>query len=188
MHSKFTYLLLLFFTTLSPLIISQPSHAGVLDIDAYGLSIHLTPGYNQAPLGLDSEGTYVFNPGLGIGYDFRENAMTSGFSPVVKAGVFKDCNFVSLYYATAGVRYAYIFADDYSIGASLNLGLMNGEDWFYKKRSFSFMPLPIFEIGRRIYKNDVLRLGAVYAPNNNAMSATSGGGLIFLMLSYGHSF
>ncbi len=114
--------------------------------------------------------------------------MLSGLSPVVKVGFFADCKVTSIYYGVAGVRYAYVFADDYVIGATVALGVMNGADWWTGERSFSLMPLPIFEIGRRIYGEDIVRLGTVYAPNNNAMSATSGGGLLFMMLSYGHSF
>ncbi len=166
----------------------QVSSAGVLDIDTFGLSIHLDGSYNKAPLRLDSEGEFVFNPGIGLGYDFRENAVKSGFSPIVKAGSFADCNAVLIYYTTAGIRYSYIFLDNYSIGASISVGLMNGQDWWKKTRSFSFMPLPIFEIGRIIYNNDAIKLGVVYAPRNNSMSATNNGGLLFMMLSYGHSF
>lgn len=171
----------------SPLFL-QDSSAGVLDVDTFGLSIHLGGSYNQAPLRLDSNGVYVFNPGIGFGYDFRESAVTSGFSPIIKAGFFEDCNVIPLYYATAGIRYTYFFSENYSIGASVSVGLMNGQNWATQTRSFSFMPLPILEIGRRIYNKDVLKLGTVFAPNNSAMSATSGGGLLFIMLSYAHSF
>lgn len=184
LKSIFATIVLVLSVSLFPLA----SSAGVLDIDAFGLSIHLGKADSRAPLRLDSEGVYVFNPGIGVGYDFRENAMTSGFSPVLKAGAFGDCNVSPVYYATGGVRYAYIFADDYSIGASVSVGLMNGQNWRTQARKFSFMPLPVFEIGRRIYNQDVLKLGAVYAPQNKAMSATAGGGLLFMMLSYGHSF
>lgn len=122
-----------------------------------------------------------------MGYDFRENALTSGFSPILKAGFFQDCNMVPLYFTTIGIRYAYVFASDYTIGASISIGVMNGEEWWTKTRNFSFMPLPIFEVARRIYHDNTLRLGAVFAPTNEAMSATSGGGLFFMMLSYSHS-
>lgn len=168
--------------------LAHPTFAGVLDVDGFGLSIHLFGSYSEAPRGLDSKGVYVFNPGIGLGYDFRESSITSGFSPIIKAGFFEDCKAVPLYFSTFGIRYAYIIANDYSIGASLSVGLMNGEDWWTKKRSLSFMPLPIIEIGRRIYNRDMIKLGTVYAPNNDAMSATSGGGLLFMMLSYAHSF
>lgn len=166
---------------------SSYSFAGVLEGDVFGLSIHLDGSYNQAPRRLDSEGVYVFNPGIGVGYDFRENALTTGFSPILKAGFFQDCNAIPLYYGVAGLRYAYNFAQDYMVGASLSVGLMSGEDWWTKTRNISFMPLPIFELGRRIYQNDTLKLGTVFAPHNAAMSATSGGGLLFMMLSYSHS-
>ena len=93
----------------------QVSSAGVLDIDTFGLSIHLDGSYNKAPLRLDSEGEFVFNPGIGLGYDFRENAVKSGFSPIVKAGSFADCNAVLIYYTTAGIRYSYIFLTKFYI-------------------------------------------------------------------------
>jgi hypothetical protein len=166
----------------------QESRAGVVDVDTFGLSIHLGGSYSGAPLGLDRKGIVVFNPGVGLGYDFRNSALTSGFSPIVKAGVFADCKFIPLYYTTAGFRYSKVFFDDYTIGASFSLGVMNGEKWSTGARRFSIMPLPIFEIGRRVFKDDIIRLGTVYAPSNKSMSATSGGGLLFVMLSYGHSF
>ncbi len=181
MPTKGTFLSRFFILILC--LIPHLSSAGVLDVDTFGLSIHLGGSYSQAPLRLDSRGIYVFNPGIGLGYDFRGNALVSGVSPVLKAGVFEDCNVIPIYYATAGIRYAYIFASDYSIGASVSVGLMNGENWWTQTRSFSFMPLPIFELG-----SDILKVGTVYAPTNSAMSATSGGRLLFMMLSYAHSF
>ena len=111
----------LFFST-------QAFSAGVLEADGFGLSIHLNSSYAGAPRRLDSRGIYVFNPGVGLGYDFKENAMTSGFSPIVKAGFFQDCNTMPVYYSTAGVRYAYIFAEDYTVGASVSVGLVNGQN------------------------------------------------------------
>ena len=58
--------------------LSQFASAGVVDVDGFGLSVHLGASYAEAPLRFDSRGVYVFNPGVGIGYDFRESAMTSG--------------------------------------------------------------------------------------------------------------
>ena len=47
---------------------------------------------------------------------------------------------------------------------------------------------PIFEIGKRLGIADAVKLGIVYAPSNSTMSATAGGGLLFVMLSYAYSF
>lgn len=49
---------------------------GNVDIDLPGISYHIggsssNPAYTQAPRRLDENGFSVFNPGIGIGYDFR---------------------------------------------------------------------------------------------------------------------
>ena len=46
------------------------------------------PAYGDAPLGLDENGAFVFNPGLGLEIDFfRSNShdpLWLGFSPIIK--------------------------------------------------------------------------------------------------------
>ena len=72
--------------------------AGTIEIDMPGLSYHIGansehPAYLLAPLKLDQNGAFVYNPGLGIGYDFKKEANTSGFSGIAKFIYFHDCNF-----------------------------------------------------------------------------------------------
>lgn len=169
------------------LVLPHTSFAKVLDVDIFGLSVHLGASYAGAPRKLDGQGVYVFNPGIGLGLDSRESALTDGFSLIGKAGVLEDCNAVPLYYGVVGFRYAHLIAETFTVGLSASLGIMNGQDWVTKTRSYSIMPLPILEIGKKVFTDDLVRLGMVIAPGNNAMSATSGGTLLLFVLSYSHS-
>ena len=92
---------------LSAFLMVGSANAGEIDIDVYGLSYHLdaTEAYAEAPRGLDDKGQWVFNPGIGVTYDFRDNISVEGFSPIVAVGYFQDCADYPFYFAGAGVRY-----------------------------------------------------------------------------------
>jgi hypothetical protein len=57
-------------------------YAEHFELDIYGLSYHLVgEGYRDAPRGLDDKAAWVFNPGIGITYDWRENYDDEGVAP-----------------------------------------------------------------------------------------------------------
>ena len=61
----------------------QNSWSGELDVDLTGLSYHIganseNPAQGRALRGLDKHGAFVFNPGAGIGYDFRAQSAQGG--------------------------------------------------------------------------------------------------------------
>ena len=86
---------------ISIFIVVSGANAGEIDIDVYGLSYHLdaTQAYAEAPRRLDSQGQWVFNPGIGVTYDFRDNISEEGFSPIVAVGYFQDCADYPFYFA-----------------------------------------------------------------------------------------
>src|SRR5215510_3799227 len=98
---------------------ARSAAADVGSVEAFGLSVHLGASYEDAPRGLDADGVYVFNPGLGLEWDFRDRVSASGFSPIVWAGWFQDCDDRAFYGALGGVRYRRVFASGLTLGGSL---------------------------------------------------------------------
>ena len=47
----------------------------------FGISYHLREGWKEAPRKLDSNGRWVFNPGIGIGAEWLKSPFESGFRP-----------------------------------------------------------------------------------------------------------
>ena len=69
-----------------------------------GISAHFGPGIENAPRKIDDTGIFVFNPGIGGNYDFREVANTTGFSLLVSGVFFKDCQNRNMFSLGAGAR------------------------------------------------------------------------------------
>jgi len=93
------------------IFITSPCYSGEVDLDMFGLTDHLQKKgavYN-APLKLDKDGVKVFNPGLGLGYDFRHDIHAQGLSAIVHGGMFENCNNHPFSFAGAGGRYRKYF-------------------------------------------------------------------------------
>ena len=70
-----------------------PLQAQHIELDLYGLSYNLIgSGYEEAPRKLNDNGAWVFNPGIGITYDFRSTFTENGWSAIGLTGYFKDCD------------------------------------------------------------------------------------------------
>lgn len=163
--------------------------APLVEVDLLGFSFHLDRdrAYPMAPRGMDRYGQTVFNPGLGLGFDFKESLSDSGFSPLAKAGLFQDCDDRSIAYAGAGLRYSTAFWQRFLIGGSASLFLTNGENWSTAQRRFILIPFPSLELGAVLWEGAAARLGISYAPKNSAISALSGTDLLFFASSVSFS-
>lgn len=166
---------------------TRPASAHVASLEAFGLSAHLGSSYAAAPRALDSNGVYVFNPGLGLEWDFRDRGTARGFSPIGKAAWLQDCNDRPLYAGLVGVRYWYVSSGGFLVGGSLSAGIGSGETWETGERATTFVVVPVFEIGHSIGSHYLARLGVVYVPPNGSMSATDNDGAFFYTVAVGHS-
>lgn len=143
------------------------SFAGVVDVDIFGLSYHFHKkgAVPDAKLKLDKQGFAVFNPGVGLGYDFRKDRHTEGLSPIVHGGMFLTCATHPFTFVAAGGRYRQFFSKNkkwfwetnFMAGATLN----NESD--DKKYRTSFMPYANVGIGRDMGKY-LLTYSIAYVP------------------------
>src|SRR5665213_2411650 len=122
--------------------ISFPCFAGEVDFDMFGLTYHLhrKGAVYSAPLKLDHAGVKVFNPGLGIGYDFREDRHTSGISAVVHGGLFENCDNHPFSFVGAGARYRKFFHKNYFWETNVLATLTYGND--SNDKHYALAPLP----------------------------------------------
>jgi hypothetical protein len=177
---KAMYLSLIQFTlgALPFLVNPSPTFAGTFGVEMNGLSYHFSEPPTGAPRKIDSNGVMVFNPGLGIDYDFRANALQGGFSGIVRSGFFQDCQDAFAIYGGAGVRYRKFLNQRYFIGASLLGGIYStvSEDEVMSgpqnnvvskgSPSRTIMPLivPGIETGFNAFRKDIIKVNFSYAP------------------------
>lgn len=166
---------------------ARTARADVASVEAYGLSAHLGASYADAPRRMDANGVYVLNPGLGVEWDFRARTTKTGFSPILKVGWLQDCDDRPVYAALGGVRYTRVLSSRFTIGGSVSLGIVNGEDWDTGERHNALMPLPVIEIGHAIGAAHAARLGIIYVPPSATLSATDNNGLLFITAAFGRS-
>jgi len=162
-----------------------PCRAGEIDIDLMGFSYHLHKNGSpkRAPNKLDHSGVLVFNPGVGVGYDFRENIHKGGLSPIVHGGFFQNCGNYPFFFAGGGARYRKFFFKKYFWEANL-LGIMAyGNDGFDNKRyKLSVMPYANLGIGRDFGKY-LLTLYLSYVPKDSGAGITQGTDMLFVNMS-----
>ena len=173
---------------LSALLMVGSANAGEIDIDVYGLSYHLdaTEAYSEAPRGLDDQGQWVFNPGIGVTYDFRENISEEGFSPFVAVGYFKDCADYPFYFAGAGVRYRnYIDGTNLMWEVNVAGAMLNGADWDFDTRATYFIPTANIGFGYKLNEDYLIKANFSYIPANDEATGTAGTDLIFMQVSLG---
>ncbi|MDE2028887.1 MAG: hypothetical protein KGK03_01870 [Candidatus Omnitrophica bacterium] len=121
--------------------------AGEIDADLFGLTYHLhrKGAVYNAPLKLDKAGVKVFNPGLGLGYDFRKNRHTDGFSVIVHGGLFENCDNHPYAFIGAGGRYRRYFNKTTFVEANLLGALTYGND--SDDKHYKLNPTPYANIG-----------------------------------------
>jgi hypothetical protein len=174
---------ILSFFILLTLFTPQYISAKHFELDLYGLSYHLVgEGYADAPRALDNKAAWVFNPGVGITYDFRSTFEEEGFSPLTMTGYFQDCDNRAFYFAGGGVRYRYKLADDLLFDLNFGLVYSYAQDWFEGEYYGVFIPIGNIGFSKPFWGRWwTYRL--TYAPENTGISATSGGDLLFMNLS-----
>ncbi len=165
----------------------QKSGAGSMDIDIPGMSYHIgansqKPAYSNATLGIDNNGALVVNPGIGIGYDFRKKIARSGFSGIIKAIYFRDCDFRPFILGGGGVRYRYMFIPKLSVDANILGMLIAGQDWQASAYNFSFTPFPMLGLNYHFKNEIMLGVNFTLSPKNESHSATGGFWIIFTMI------
>lgn len=173
-----------------------------LELDLFGLSYHLGGSLASAPRGLDDEGVWVFNPGIGLTLDARPTSKEPGLSWMMMSGWFQDCDDKPFLFLGGGGRYrlalsqnvraelnfgglvvrASVWGDKPTI-SSLNGQIMSeggtGEPEFY----WTFVPILNIGISTHMFSDHWFTLKVSYAPKNESVSATSGGGLLFFTSS-----
>ena len=166
---------------------SNPCLAGEIDTDIFGFTYHLhrKGAVYDAPLKLDHAGVKVFNPGLGLGYDFRDDIHTNGFSGVVHGGMFENCDNHPFSFAGAGARYRKYFTKKTYFEVNLLGVLTYGNDSDDKRYELAPMPYVNFGIGHD-YGKYLITYYLSYIPKNSGGSITSSTDMLFL--SVGVSF
>jgi hypothetical protein len=172
---------------LTAILFSFSCFSGEVDLDMLGFTYHLhrRGAVGGAPLKLDHAGVKVFNPGLGLGYDFREDRRTGGISAVVHGGMFENCDNHPFSFVGAGGRYRKYFSKNNFFEANL-LGILTyGND--SSDKSYSLAPMPYVNIGiGHDYGKYSVTYYLSYVPQNTGSNITSSTDMLFL--SVGVSF
>jgi hypothetical protein len=168
--------------------------AGEINLNIYGLSYHLNKdeAYHNAPRSVfNSDGQYVYNPGVGIEYDFR-NKGEMGWSVFTTLSWFQDCADYAFYYAGAGVRYKNYIFGHWFWEANLAGAVANAEDWDVINgqavgygRETTFLPVASLGFGYQFENKQFIKYEATFVPENDNIGGTSGTSLIFMWLTYG---
>ena len=166
-------------------LVTSAASARTYEADFLGVSYHLDKGgsYSNAPRRLDPAGQGVFNPGIGLGVSFRESVRSSGLSPVLKVGLFQDCDDRTVFYGGGGARYFFVLSEYLLVGGGLSLFIANGEDWVSAQRSFVFIPYPSIEIQPVWGQNSALSMSVAFAPGGSSISALSSSDIVFFTLA-----
>jgi hypothetical protein len=166
---------------LGSILVSFPCFAGEIDTDLFGFTYHLhrKGAVHDAPLKLDNAGVKVFNPGLGLGYDFRDDRETSGFSAVVHGGMFENCNNHPFTFAGAGARYRKYFSKKNFFETNVLGVLTYGNSSDDKHYKLAPMPYANIGIGHNYGKYSVTYYLS-YIPKDSGSSITSSTDMIFL--------
>ena len=177
-------------------ILATTATAGEININIYGLSYHLKKdqAYHNAPRSaFGSDGQWVYNPGIGIEYDFR-NKGEMGWSVFTTASWFQDCADYPFYFVGVGGRYRnHLFGSKHWFWeANLAGAVANAEDWDVVDgeavsygRETTFLPVASLGIGYQFDNKQFIKYQITYVPENNNIGGTSGTDLLFMWLTYG---
>ncbi len=159
----------------------SPCFAGEVDVDMFGLTYHLHKrgAVHHAPLKLDETGYVVFNPGLGLGYDFRDDRQTNGFSVTVHGGMFENCDNHPYTFVAAGGRYRKYFKKNTFFETNLMGALTYGNDTDNKRYKLSATPYVNIGIGHDYGKHSVTYYLS-YIPRNVGGDITNSTDMLFL--------
>lgn len=155
--------------------------AGEVDVDFFGMSFHFDKAgaFRGAHNKLDKDGKWVFNPGLGLGYDFRQNIQSEGLSPIVHGGIFDNCSNNPYVFGGAGARYRKFMLGKlfWEINA---LGVLTyNKDWDDQRYKFRLLPYSNIGIGYDFGKN-LVTFSLSYVPKSGGENSTD---MLFLNLS-----
>lgn len=102
------------------------------EVSIPGISVHFGQGADHAPRKLDEKGIFVFNPGIGAGYDFRDEGNKSGLSFLISGMYFKDCADRNMIVLGVGGRGRLMVSDNFSLDLNLlpSLGFIDGDKAF----------------------------------------------------------
>ena len=181
-------------------LIGSTANAGEISLDLYGLSYHLKKqeSYYNAPRGIGGNGQWVFNPGAGIDYDFREKG-SMGFSGYTTLGYFQDCADYPFYFGGLGVKYRNYFygSDSMFWSAQIAGAVASAEDWttiggynstqtdISNGRNTIFLPVGGLSLGYQFENKNYLSYTVTYVPQNNNAGGTAGTNLLFMWLTFG---
>lgn len=129
--------------------------AAGLEVSVPGIFAHFGKGTKNAPRKLDEGGIFVVNPGIGVGYDFRDAGNTTGFSFIVSSMYYKDCSDRNLFIFGAGCRGRLMVTDNVSLDINVlpSLGIIDGEKAF----------LPVVTAGVNYHFTPTLSTGLTFA-------------------------
>jgi hypothetical protein len=163
------------------ILFSFPCLAGEVDWDMFGFTYHLhrKGAVYNAPLKLDQAGVKVFNPGLGLGYDFRQDKHTDGISPIVHSGVFENCDNHPFSFVGAGARYRKYFYKNNFFETNVLGVLTYGND--SEDKHYALAPMPYANIGiGHDYGKYLVTYYLSYIPKDSGSSITSSTDMLFL--------
>lgn len=172
---------------LSIVFFSLPCNAGEVDLDLFGFTYHLhrKGAVRNAPLKMDHAGVKVFNPGLGLGYDFRTDIHTEGWSPVIHGGLFENCNNHPFTFVGAGGRFRKYITKKHFWEFNALATLTYGND--SENKHYKLVPLPYANVGFGTdYGKYLVTYNLSYVPKDNGSKITSSTDMLFL--SIGISF
>ena len=171
-----------------------------VEIEIPMLSYHIDDSatYTDAPNKIDDDAVWVLNPGVILGYDFRESVDDEGGSFLIKGGFLQDCGDQTALLAAAGGRYRKKTTNQTSIDLNGYIVVANAEDQFdsnpppglpvqlQNQRSRETTVLPIANLGFNYHLKSQKTLGFTlsYIPENTAIAATSGTDLLFLTVNH----
>jgi hypothetical protein len=179
------------FKMLICLFFVNAASAGEVGVYIPGLSYHIganstKPAYKDAPRGIDKNGAWVLNPGIGIGYDFRDAQKESSFSMATLAMIFRDCDDRNAYVLGVGPRYRFFVNDKISLDGDLFVSTYSAQDWDTSTYNTSIVPFASIGVNYHWQKIS-LGLKTAYAPKNKSHTSTSGFNLLFGFLYLGYA-
>lgn len=174
---------------LNVLFISNLSFGTQLQIYIPGLSYHIGansshPADTDAPNKLDSNGAFVFNPGLGLGVDFFRQPSKNGFSLAAIGMFFKDCDRRNTYVIGLGPSYQHYLTKTWSLDADIYLSKYKAQNWETSSYTNSFVPFASLGIDYNFRKVS-FGIKFTFSPKNTAATSTSGFNIIFAYLFFG---
>lgn len=120
-----------------------------------GISVHFGQGADHAPRKLDEKGIFVFNPGIGLAYDFRDEGNKTGFSFMAAGMYFRDCADRNMFTIGAGGRGRLMVTDNFSLDINLipSLGMIDTTPVF----------LPVVTAGMNYHFTPTFSTGLTFA-------------------------